>query len=53
MTHKPSPLRYPGGKTAIWPLISKIISDNQLARGHYCEPYAGGGLALTLLFHGI
>ena len=53
MAHTPSPLRYPGGKTAIWPLISKLISDNQLSRGHYCEPYAGGGgLALTLLFKG-
>lgn len=53
MAHTPSPLRYPGGKTSIWPLISKVISDNQLSRGHYCEPYAGGGgLALTLLFKG-
>jgi DNA adenine methylase len=53
MAHTPSPLRYPGGKTSIWPLISKIISDNELSRGHYCEPYAGGcGLALTLLFKG-
>jgi DNA adenine methylase len=53
MATTPSPLRYPGGKTSIWPLISKIISDNELTRGHYCEPYAGGGgLALTLLFKG-
>ncbi|TDF34558.1 DNA adenine methylase [Alteromonadaceae bacterium M269] len=53
MPQTPSPLRYPGGKTAIWPLISKIISDNELTRGHYCEPYAGGcGLALTLLMNG-
>ena len=53
MAQTPSPLRYPGGKTSIWPLISKIISDNGLSKGHYCEPYAGGcGLALTLLFNG-
>jgi DNA adenine methylase len=53
MAHTPSPLRYPGGKTSIWSLISRIISDNKLSRGHYCEPYAGGcGLALKLLFDG-
>lgn len=53
MPQTPSPLRYPGGKTAIWPLISRIISDNNLDKGHYIEPYAGGcGLALSLLFKG-
>lgn len=53
MPQTPSPLRYPGGKTAIWPLVSKIISDNELSKGHYAEPYAGGcGLALSLLFKG-
>lgn len=53
MPQTPSPLRYPGGKTSIWPLISKIITDNEVSRGNYCEPYAGGcGLALTLLFKG-
>lgn len=53
MPTTPSPLRYPGGKTAIWPLVSKIISDNSLSKGHYLEPYAGGcGLALSLLFKG-
>ena len=53
MPQTPSPLRYPGGKTSIWPLISNIISDNALSKGHYLEPYAGGGgLALTLLFKG-
>tara|TARA_B110000902_G_scaffold180710_1_gene204698 strand:- start:771 stop:1631 length:861 start_codon:yes stop_codon:yes gene_type:complete len=53
MGQTPSPLRYPGGKTSIWPLISKIISDNSLSKGHYLEPYAGGGgLALSLLFKG-
>lgn len=53
MARTPSPLRYPGGKTAIWPLISKIITHNSLDKGHYIEPYAGGcGLALSLLFKG-
>jgi len=53
MPQTPSPLRYPGGKTAIWPLVSKVISANGLSRGHYCEPYAGGcGLALSLLLKG-
>lgn len=53
MPQTPSPLRYPGGKTSIWPMISQIIRDNGLDRGHYAEPYAGGGgLALSLLFRG-
>lgn len=53
MPQTPSPLRYPGGKTSIWKMVSKIIKDNKLERGHYCEPYAGGcGLALSLLFKG-
>lgn len=53
MPQTPSPLRYPGGKTSILPLISKIIAGNKLDKGHYVEPYAGGcGLALSLLFKG-
>lgn len=53
MPQTPSPLRYPGGKTSIWEMVSTIIKDNELDRGHYCEPYAGGcGLALSLLFKG-
>jgi DNA adenine methylase len=48
----PSPLRYPGGKAAIFNMVSKVMSDNGLEDGHYAEPYAGGaGLALTLLFN--
>lgn len=43
MPQTPSPLRYPGGKTSIWKMVSTIIKDNHLERGHYCEPYAGGG----------
>lgn len=48
----PSPLRYPGGKAAIFDMVSKIIIDNNLEDGDYAEPYAGGaGLALSLLFN--
>ncbi|TQP96866.1 DNA adenine methylase, partial [Vibrio cholerae] len=48
----PSPLRYPGGKTAITPMVSDIIGANNLRSAHYVEPYAGGaGLALSLLFN--
>ena len=53
MPQTPSPLRFPGGKTSIWRMISKIVKDNGLERGHYVEPYAGGcGLALSLMFGG-
>lgn len=45
-----SPLRYPGGKTAIYPFISSLLSENNLVGCSYAEPYAGGaGLALKLL----
>ncbi len=53
MPQTPSPLRYPGGKTSIVDMVSKIIEFNKLTGGHYAEPYAGGaGLALSLLFKG-
>ncbi len=48
-----SPLRYPGGKSCLLDLTVDILSANQLTRGHYAEPYAGGcGLALSLLYGG-
>jgi DNA adenine methylase len=48
-----SPLRYPGGKSCLKPVVSKILKSNKLQRVHYAEPYAGGcGLALSLLFSG-
>ncbi|TDB45670.1 DNA adenine methylase [Photorhabdus luminescens] len=51
ITH--SPLRYPGGKTAIFDIVSKVIEDNGLREANYAEPYAGGaGLALQVLFSG-
>ncbi|MDQ2190605.1 MULTISPECIES: DNA adenine methylase [unclassified Vibrio] len=49
----PSPLRYPGGKTAIAPMVETILCSNGLKKAHYAEPYAGGaGLALSLLYKG-
>ncbi len=48
-----SPLRYPGGKACLKPLMAKVIKTNRMERFHYVEPYAGGcGLALSLLFGG-
>ena len=54
MTRTASPLRYPGGKSALHNLVGSIIYANRLDGGHYAEPFAGGGgLALSLLFGGI
>jgi DNA adenine methylase len=48
-----SPLRYPGGKAPFAPFIASVMEANNVAGGHYLEPYAGGaGVALELLFHG-
>lgn len=53
MPRSVSPLRYPGGKTCLHPILSQFLRLNSLQRGHYAEPYAGGcGLALALLFDG-
>jgi DNA adenine methylase len=53
MARTTSPLRYPGGKTCLYPLVSSIIKTNKLERKHYAEPFAGGcGLALALLYEG-
>lgn len=47
----PSPLRYPGGKSVIFPFASDLIKENQLVGINYAEPFAGGaGLALRLLY---
>lgn len=46
-----SPLRYPGGKSCIFPFVSNLIIENNLVGCKYVEPYAGGaGLALRLLY---
>ena len=45
-----SPLRYPGGKTSLYPFFDKVIKENGLERVTYIEPFAGGaGAALALL----
>lgn len=53
MSRAHSPLRYPGGKSCLYPLVCDFLHRNKLQRGHYAEPYAGGAsLALSLLFSG-
>lgn len=53
MAQTHSPLRYPGGKSCLLPLITAILQENGLKLTHYAEPYAGGAsLALALLFGG-
>lgn len=45
-----SPLRYPGGKSQLSPLVIDIMRQNDLFYGEYAEPFAGGaGIACTLL----
>lgn len=46
-----SPLRYPGGKSALAPFLKALIRINGLKNPGYAEPYCGGaGAALELLF---
>ena len=48
-----TPIRYPGGKTKIYPLGKKIIDDNGFRSYAYAEAFAGGaGLAMKLLLKG-
>lgn len=48
-----SPLRYPGGKTQLSPLVIEIMRSNDLFYGEYIEPFAGGaGIACKLLLEG-
>ena len=45
-----SPLRYPGGKSQLTPLVIDVLRQNKLFYGHYVEPFAGGaGIAWKLL----
>ena len=47
-----SPLRYPGGKTQLAPLVIDLLKKNNLLYGGYVEPFAGGaGLAWKLLLN--
>ena len=48
-----SPLRYPGGKSALYSRLRKMIRDSRLTGCTYVEPYAGGaGAGLSLLVTG-
>lgn len=47
-----TPLRYPGGKSQLTPLVVDILAKNDLFYGEYAEPFAGGaGLAMALLLN--
>ena len=46
-----SPLRYPGGKAKITPLVNLLMESSGVKNGTYIEPFVGGaGVALSLLF---
>lgn len=48
-----SPLRYPGGKTKIAPMVKLLIEKSGMKNVTYVEPFAGGaGVSLELLFSG-
>lgn len=48
-----SPLRYPGGKSQLAPLVIEVLRANDLFQGVYAEPFAGGaGIAWKLLMDG-
>ena len=58
--HQPSrrllltPLRYPGGKGALYTTLRDLVRANDLSSGTYVEPYAGGvGAGLALLITGV
>ena len=52
MSHHATPLRYPGGKQRLAPFVMELLVENQVAGGHYVEPYAGGaGVAIELLLN--
>lgn len=47
-----SPLRYPGGKAKITPLVNLLMESSGIKNGTYIEPFVGGGgVALSLLFN--
>jgi len=47
-----TPLRYPGGKSQLTPLVVQFLKANDLFYGEYAEPFAGGcGVAMTLLLN--
>ena len=49
-----SPLRYPGGKSALYPVVANVIRSNKMKHCIYVEPFAGGAsIAWSLLVDGI
>ncbi|WP_155317182.1 DNA adenine methylase [Desulfosarcina alkanivorans] len=49
-----TPLRYPGGKSSLAPLLSAVIKTNGLEGSVYAEPFAGGaGAGIKLLYAGV
>jgi len=47
-----TPLRYPGGKSQLTPVVVNLLIANGLSYGEYAEPFAGGaGIAVTLLLN--
>lgn len=49
-----SPLRYPGGKSALYPVISSVIKSCKIKNCIYVEPFAGGAsIAWSLLIDGV
>ena len=47
-----SPLRYPGGKSKLTPLVEKLMHKAGICDGVYVEPFVGGGgVALSLLIN--
>lgn len=51
--HSVTPLRYPGGKTALAGILRAVLERNKLEDCTIVEPFAGGGGAsLALLFEG-
>lgn len=48
-----TPVRYPGGKSKIYPIVDAIIEENGLVGCAYAEAFCGGaGLAMRLLLKG-
>lgn len=52
-SHHLSPLRYPGGKARLAPLVKAVMRESKLLDGVYVEAFAGGAaVGLALLSHG-
>ncbi|MEF2672879.1 DNA adenine methylase, partial [Adlercreutzia sp.] len=48
-----TPIRYPGGKSKLYPTVRRIIEKNDLLSCTYAEAFAGGaGVAMKLLLKG-